>query len=30
VAQWTELAGAARLQLSSADIATLDAASAWR
>jgi aryl-alcohol dehydrogenase-like predicted oxidoreductase len=30
VAQWTELAGAARLQLSPGDIATLDAASAWQ
>jgi aryl-alcohol dehydrogenase-like predicted oxidoreductase len=29
VAQWLELAGAARLLLSTADIATLDAASAW-
>ncbi len=29
VAQWHELAGAARLRLSAADIATLDAASAW-
>ena len=29
VEQWLELAGAARLALSAADIATLDAASAW-
>ena len=29
VAQWEELAGAARLALSTVDIATLDAASAW-
>ncbi len=30
VAQWTELAAAARLQLSAVDMAALDAASAWR